>query len=215
MYILATVIAYLVGSIPFGFVIARARGVDIRTVGSGNIGATNVFRILGRTYGILTFVCDVLKGYLPTALLPALAVTAGFSGSVDGLRILCGAGAIAGHNWTCFLGFKGGKGVATSAGVLLGIAPAAIGIGMAAWLAVFLAFRYVSLASMLAAAVIAGAAWVLRPGGGAASLLVPTAMTGLAALVIWRHKGNIQRLLNGTESRFARKQRPAGKTEPS
>lgn len=196
-------VAYLLGSIPFGFVIAASRGIDIRTVGSGNIGATNVFRSVGKPWGVLTFGFDFLKGLIPAMLFPLLAGRAGFAGTDDLLQILCAMGAIAGHNWPVFLRFRGGKGVATSAGAVLGIAPAAVGIGLAAWILCFLALRYVSLASMLAAGVIAATAWIMGPLRGGSSMLTPVALSALAALVIWRHHGNIARLMAGTESRFS------------
>ena len=207
--------SYLLGAIPFGFLIARMRGVDIRRVGSGNIGATNVFRSVGKGWGILTFVCDALKGFIPAFLFPILgAQWLGLPRS-DGLSLLCGCCAIAGHNWPVYLGFRGGKGVATSAGALIGIAPLLTAIGFGAWLIAFLVSRFVSLASIVAALVIGGAAWLpsLRTG-----VLIPFALSGLALLSIWRHKANIQRLLAGTEHRFqfGRKRPPdAHESEPT
>jgi len=194
--------AYLLGSVPFGYMVAKAHGVDIRTVGSGNIGATNVFRSISKGWGLFTFACDFLKGLLPVVLLPLLASRLGFSGSDDGLELLCGMGAIAGQNWPVFLRFKGGKGVATSAGAVLGIAPAAVAIGLAVWLLCFLVLRYVSLASILAATAIAIGAWVMGPVLNQSSALVPTALSLMAVLIVLRHHANIRRLLAGTENRF-------------
>ena len=151
--------AYLLGSIPFGLLIARTRRIDIRTVGSCNIGATNVWRCVGKGWGLLTFACDVLKGFIPAFFLPALTCGAGGASDRVGLGLLYGALAIVGHNWPVFLRFKGGKGVATTVGALLGVAPALVGIGFVAWLLIFLATGYVSLASIVAAVVIPGIAW--------------------------------------------------------
>ncbi len=201
----STIAAYLLGSTPFGYIVAKAKGVDIRTVGSGNIGATNVFRSVSKGWGIFTFACDFLKGLLPVLLLPLLATELGFTGSSDGLELLCGTGAIAGHNWPVFLRFKGGKGVATSAGAVLGIAPAAVGLGLAVWAVCFVLLRYVSLASMLAAVTIAIGAWIMGPVRNQSSALVPTAMSVMAALIVLRHHANIRRLLSGTENRFTSK----------
>ena len=195
------IFSYLLGSVPSGFLVARARGVDIRAVGSGNIGATNVYRCIGKGAGIFTFACDILKGLAPVALLPLAAVHgAGLSPARSvAVGILCAAAAVAGHNWPVFLKFKGGKGVATSAGALLGLAPAAMGIGLCAWLLTFLLTRYVSVASIAAALAVSAAAWVLRADN---DFLLPAALTLLAALVVWRHKPNLQRLAKGTENRF-------------
>ncbi|MBL7076495.1 MAG: glycerol-3-phosphate 1-O-acyltransferase PlsY [Kiritimatiellae bacterium] len=198
----STVAAYLLGSVPFGYVVAKANGVDIRAVGSGNIGATNVFRSISKGWGLFTFACDFLKGLVPVLLFPALAAQLGFAGSADGLRLLCGIGAIAGHNWPVFLQFKGGKGVATSAGAVLGIAPAAVGIGLAIWLVCFLTLRYVSLASMLAALTIAVGAWIMGPVCNNTSPLVPVVLSLMAVMIVARHHANIKRLLSGTENRF-------------
>lgn len=193
--------AYLLGAVPFGLLAGRLRGVDIRRVGSGNIGATNVFRTLGPAWGIGVFVLDALKGFIPVAVLPWLLQTAegrASSGGAVSLAFL----AIAGHNWPVFLRFKGGKGVATTAGVLLALAPWSLGIGFGVWLVVFLVGRYVSLASIAAAAAIPAAAWSLR--GEEDGKLLPWVLTVLGALAIWRHRSNVRRLLHGTEHRFSR-----------
>ncbi len=198
--------AYLVGAIPFGLLLARLKGVDIRNVGSGNIGATNVFRSVSKTLGILTFLADALKGWVPAWIFPRLAE--GLTGVAvpDWLGLCYAALAIAGHTWPVYLKFKGGKGVATSAGALIGIAPAATGIGLLCWIVVFILSRYVSVASILAAVSVAGSAWFLYREEG---LGLPVALTVLAALIVWRHKANIQRLRNGTEHRFDRKKSAA------
>ena len=191
--------AYLLGSIPIGLLLARAKGVDIRTVGSGNIGATNVFRSVSKTLGILTFVGDALKGFVPAFVFPILGqrLAGTFQGSEIG--VLCGFAAIAGHNWPVFLRFKGGKGIATSAGVLLGIAPAAVGIGLTAWILLFVTSRYVSVASIGAAIVVPASSWILYLPDG---LLLPSVLTLLGVIAVWRHQSNIQRLRTGQEHRF-------------
>ncbi len=200
------VLAYLVGAIPFGLLISRARGVNIRKVGSGNIGATNVFRSVSKTLGILTFAADALKGWGPAWGFPGLAAVLCGAPVPEWLGLAFAALAIAGHTWPVYLRFRGGKGVATSTGALIGIAPAATGIGLLCWIAVFAASRYVSLASIAAALAVAGAAWVLYRGWG---MELPVALTLLAALIIGRHKANIQRLLAGTEHRFSKKKAAA------
>lgn len=197
--------AYLLGSIPFGFLVARAKGVDIRTQGSRNIGATNVFRVLGKGPGILTFACDVLKGFIPAFAVPLLFAQTLTSGQLTVLAIGGAAFAIAGHNWPIFLHFKGGKGVATSAGALLGIAPLCMVFGLAVWFVVFKLSRYVSLASIVAAVAAAAASWGLWACGHEPHRLVPITLSLLGGVAVWRHKSNIKRLLNGTESRFERR----------
>ena len=193
-------LAYLLVAIPCGYLVARARGMDIRTVGSGNIGATNVFRSVGKGWGVLTFFCDALKGFIPAGLFPILAERLfGFAGGPT-LAVCCAVLAIAGHNWPVYLGFKGGKGIATSLGALIGMAPAAAGLGALGWIILFLATRYVSVASIAAAGSVGIAGWLLYYPRG--DLLLPLALTLLCALAIWRHKANIRRLLNGTEHRF-------------
>ena len=164
-YVLVAAGAYLLGSIPTGYLVARAKGIDIRTVGSGNIGATNAFRVLGKRAGAFVLAADALKG-LAAVFLGALAgplmaniPSERIDVAVQWFHIVAGVGAIVGHSFTCWLKFKGGKGVATSAGVLLGILPPAFGLSLAVWLLVFLASRYVSLASLLAAVALPLAAW--------------------------------------------------------
>jgi glycerol-3-phosphate acyltransferase PlsY len=193
--------AYLLGSVPFGFLIAKTQGKDIRTLGSGNIGATNVFRSVSKPLGILTFALDVLKGFCGVRLVP-LVVSALLHTPYEGmaLPVFSGALAVVGHNWTCFLGFKGGKGVATSAGLLLGLSPAGVGIAFAAWLVTFLATRYVSVASITAAAVLGMAVWPLHLKSHGAWF--PAVLALLALVAIWKHRSNIARLRAGTESRF-------------
>jgi acyl phosphate:glycerol-3-phosphate acyltransferase len=199
LFALCGLLAYLSGSVPFGLLIARARGVDIRKVGSGNIGATNVFRSVGRGAGVLTFLLDLLKGFVPAFLFPLLLRPALGPVAAQALSVLCACLAVAGHNWPIFLRFRGGKGVATSTGALLGLAPQAVLAGLATWVAVFLLTRYVSVASMLAAVAVAVAAWLVEREHG---LLVPAALTLLAVVAILRHRSNIERLRAGTEHRF-------------
>jgi glycerol-3-phosphate acyltransferase PlsY len=201
IYILAGIVSYLLGAIPFGLIVARFKGVDIRKIGSGNIGATNVFRSVGKGLGIFTFICDMFKGFVPALIFPLAAISA-FEFPDEQkfpLALVCGCAAIAGHNWPVYLRFKGGKGIATSAGVLLGIAPGCVGIGIAVWMVVFLLSRYVSVASIVAAVAVGASSWWLYFKD---SKLRPVALTILAALAIWRHKSNILRLINGTENRF-------------
>lgn len=195
--------SYLLGAIPFGLLIGFTRGVDIRTVGSKNIGATNVLRSVGKPWGITTFFLDALKGLVPAALFPMVGSRLGADfQSLEVAGLVGAVCAILGHNFPVYLRFKGGKGVATSAGAVLGLAPLAILIGLGVWVVAFYSLRYVSLASILGALAAVAAGWVLYRGNGP---VLPVAMTILGGLVIARHHANIQRLLNGTESRFVKK----------
>jgi len=194
MYLwIPVLLSYLIGGIPFGLLIGKSRGVDIRKEGSGNIGATNAMRVLGKSWGTATLVLDALKGFVSAALLPFLVGET----APEVFGLICGVAAIVGHSFPVYLRFKGGKGVATSAGVLLGVVPAAFGIGIAVFLVLLAAFRYVSLGSIGAALAVPIAAYFLDS---------PPVVTGvlalLAVIVIWRHKDNIRRLLAGTESRI-------------
>lgn len=187
--------AYLLGAVPFGLLIAKSKGVDIRREGSGNIGATNVFRVIGKGWGICTFILDALKGFIPAFFFPILAKADPAYG------VLFGFAAILGHSFPVYLKFKGGKGVATSAGMLLGVAPLAVAVGFVCWVISMVISRYVSLSSIIAAVAVAITAWI-EPN---TVLLVDAALTVLSVLVIWLHRANIRRLINGTENRFGKK----------
>lgn len=210
-YILTALAAYLLGSIPTGYLVARSRGIDIRTVGSGNIGATNVLRILGKPAGIFVLLVDALKGFIACRFFGVIVYrllvgpVAEDSSLEEFLKITGGLFAILGHNYTCFLKFKGGKGIATSAGVALALLPVALGISLALWVVVLLLTRYVSVASIAAAAVLPLAAW--RPGHGSRTMIIVAAVIG--ALAIYKHRSNIQRLMNGTENRIGKKKETA------
>lgn len=193
--ILLTILAYLLGALPFGLIVARAKGFDIRSHGSGNIGATNVFRVVGKGWGIFTLTLDILKGFVPAFFFQQAA------GLDPGYGVLFGVAAILGHTFPVYLRFKGGKGVATSAGVLLGVAPLAVGVALICWLICMAVSRYVSLSSVVAAAAVAVTVWVEGDKG----LVVKIALTVVSVLVIWLHRANIRRLLNGTENRFGKK----------
>ena len=189
--------AYLLGSIPNGLLIARLKGIDLQKVGSGNIGATNVFRCVGKSWGIAAFVLDAVKGFVPAFVFPRLMEAA-----PPWLGLACGLAAVAGHNWPIWLKFKGGKGVSTSAGMLLGIAPAAVGIGFAVFAVVVALSRIVSLGSILAAIAVAGAGvWLY----GADNRLLAVALIAMGALVVLKHRANVGRLLKGTEPRIVGK----------
>ncbi|HPT16059.1 MAG TPA: glycerol-3-phosphate 1-O-acyltransferase PlsY [Kiritimatiellia bacterium] len=191
--------AYLLGSIPNGLLIARLKGVDLQKVGSGNIGATNVFRCVGKGWGIAAFVLDAVKGFVPGFFFPRLLESA-----PPWLGLACGVAAVAGHNWPVWLKFKGGKGVSTSAGMLLGIAPAAVGVGFAVFALTVALTRFVSLGSILAAiAVPAAYLWM----NGAENRLLAGALVVMGALVIFKHRANVGRLLRGTEPRIVGKRK--------
>lgn len=201
-YFLTAVIAYFIGSIPTGFLMARARGVDIRSVGSGNIGATNVFRILGKGPGIVVLLIDGLKGFIPAKFIPMLFVTqvTGSESRYLYLAVVAGFCAILGHNYTCWLRFKGGKGVATSAGVVIAWVPMAFLIALVAFLIVFAVSRYVSLASIVAAVVLPFAVW-----GTDRRVFMIWIAAVVSVLAIYKHRANIQRLMAGTENKFGKK----------
>ena len=196
--------AYLIGSIPFGVIIARTRGVNLRTQGSGNIGATNVGRVIGKKWGYVCFVLDVGKGVGPVLAAKFLLGDVRESSLAQAAWLAVALGAIMGHVFSLYLKFRGGKGVATSLGVLLGFYPYFTWPGLAGlgvWLIVVLIWRHVSLASIAAA----GAFPILFiafnwPMTGLCGLLAFAA--AMAALIIVRHRGNISRLLAGTENRI-------------
>ena len=197
----AAAAGYLLGALPFGYLVARSRGVDIFEVGSKSPGATNVRRVLGSGPGNTVFVLDALKGCLaagwPLLVIWQAARSPGFPGTLGYVGL---AGALVGHSFSCFTRFRGGKGVATAAGGLLVLMPLVSVISAAVWVAVFFATRYVSLASILAATCLPVLSYTFNRG--TFSLWV----TGLiGAFVVIRHRANIGRLLGGTEKRFERR----------
>ena len=191
MRALGLVGVYLIGAIPVGFLVARAAGgFDIRDKGSGNIGATNVLRTLGPVLAVLTLLGDVAKGYVAVRAAEVIGPEPGWGAAGAVL-------AIVGNCWPVFLRFKGGKGVATALGAFLALTPRAILLAMAVWIVLTAAFRYVSLASILACVGLAIGAWIFGYSpmyGGAAACA--------AALIVWRHHENLKRLLSGTERRL-------------
>jgi len=189
---------YLVGSIPTGYLLGRSQGLDIRRHGSGNIGATNVWRVMGRGWGLVAFAADFIKGFLLLFLLRTLGFPGDGSWPTQLLLVICGLAAILGHNYTPWLGFKGGKGIATSAGVLAALMPPVLAVSFSLWIVLTLLTRYVSVASIAAAASLVPLAWFFYPGQWV--LFGLACLTGV--LAIYRHKSNIQRLLAGTEPRF-------------
>jgi len=199
-------VSYLVGAIPFGLVLGfLVGGLDIRKQGSGNIGATNVGRALGRPWAIAAFVLDALKGYAPAVFLPGLVGATG--AELWNLRVLYALAAVVGHCWPVYLRFRGGKGVATLAGAVVAMDPLVFLGGGALWLVTLFATRYVSLASLvMSAAFPALAAWRLagRPERGA--VVLGTAL--LTLLVVVRHRANLARLVAGTEPKTGRKREP-------
>jgi len=208
-YLAVALVAYLLGSIPTGYLVARAKGIDIRTVGSGNIGATNAFRVLGKTAGAGVLIVDGLKGYaacawLCDALLQLLNVPAA---DAETHRIVAGFAAVLGHNYTCWLRFKGGKGIATTAGVYFALAPLSVSIAISAWIILVVATRYVSIGSLAAAVALPTAVWFRKD----CPLLLGIATTALGLLAIFKHKANIQRLIAGTESRVQFKKKETSK----
>jgi acyl phosphate:glycerol-3-phosphate acyltransferase len=193
---LTFLLGFILGSIPSGYLVGRAKGVDIRKHGSGNIGSTNVLRTLGKGPGYLVFACDALKGVAAVLLAYRIFPSLGDLGA-----IVAAVGCILGHNFTPWLRFKGGKGIATSLGVLIALLPLASVIVLTFWIVVFLATRFVSLASILAAAALPVVVWLLS---GIVTLFWFSLLIGVLAIA--RHRQNIERLANGTESRFTRRE---------
>jgi acyl phosphate:glycerol-3-phosphate acyltransferase len=192
---------FLLGSIPTGYLMGRVRGVDVRQHGSGNIGATNVGRVLGRNWGLAAFACDFAKGFLALFLLRILVFPHDIAWTVEALLVVCGLAAVLGHNYTPWLGFKGGKGVATSAGVLGALLPAALVICFGIWAIEVLILRYVSLGSVLAALALPPVTAYIYRGKWIYFALA----CFICVLVVWRHRSNIKRLLEGKESKLSSK----------
>ncbi|MCK4502311.1 MAG: glycerol-3-phosphate acyltransferase [Desulfuromonadales bacterium] len=190
--ILLMVAAYLIGAIPTGVILTRlVGGEDIRNAGSGNIGATNVYRVAGRKLGIITLVGDCLKGVIPVLLAQQL-----FSLSEMGIALIA-LSAFSGHCYPIYLGFKGGKGVATALGIILVISPLSILSVLLVFVLVLWKWRYISLASITAAATVP---LLVQLYEGSVTLFVATLL--IAALIIWKHSANIERLRSGTENKF-------------
>lgn len=227
---LCPLFAFLLGSIPFGLIIAKVKGINIREHGSGNIGATNVLRIVGKKYGIACLLLDALKGFIPVVIAINVIRLAGHSplmafnfpedwvlnlpaqdamkGQV--IHILTALAAVLGHNYSPWVGFKGGKGIATSTGVFLALAPGVVVVLFFVWAIAFFTTRYVSLASIIAAGalpfIVLWGSWHhgrIADGTWNKPLFVFSLIIGI--LAIWKHRTNIQRLREGTEHRFTRK----------
>ncbi len=200
--------AYLLGSIPTGYLVARAKGIDIRSLGSGNIGATNVMRILGKLAGIFVLVVDVFKGWFAvewgTRLVFFLIGNPLSDPEVFG--IAAAFAAVLGHIYPCWLNFKGGKGIATSAGVLAALVPLALVMSLSVWVALFALTRYVSIGSIAGSFTLPFTTWFTTR-----SWTLTVATGAMGALAIYKHKANIQRLLSGTESRIGSPPREAVK----
>lgn len=210
--LLAAVLSYLVGSLPFGLIIGKlVRGIDIREHGSRNIGATNVARVVGGKWGIVVLVLDALKGALPVYLFPTLLLSSESSGVLH-VQVACGVAAMLGHMYPCWLGFRGGKGVATAAGIVLVMAPIASAVALGTFGVVFAVTRIVSLSSILAVSAFTVAQlWLLRPNPFAIETWSLAAFSiGAPLLIIYRHRSNIVRLLRGEEPKF----QPRSKSQP-
>jgi glycerol-3-phosphate acyltransferase PlsY len=225
---LCPLVAFLLGSIPFGLLIAKAKGIDIRQHGSGNIGATNVFRIIGRKYGISCLFLDALKGFVPVVIAVNLVRIDGripqfHLGFLDAYSLILPAGAqlkgqlvhvltalaaVLGHNYSPWIGFKGGKGIATSAGVLIALMPAAVVLLLVVFIITLATTRYVAVASSVAAISLPilthlGARFHGRWEDGTWNKPLFFFSLAIAILAVWKHRTNFSRLREGTESRFS------------
>lgn len=197
------IVAYLIGSVPSGYLVGRAAGADLTREGSGNPGATNALRLLGPAPATVVLVTDALKGFLPVWLFPLWDGSA-----LAGLPVAYGVAAVAGHVWSAFLRLRGGKGVATGAGALLGLAPVAGGVTVLLWIGLALATRTASVASVTAATSAPLVAAWLDASWGAVGLAA-----GLAVLVWWTHRDNLKRMWRGEEHRFGRASSEIGNGE--
>ncbi|MBS1259383.1 MAG: Glycerol-3-phosphate acyltransferase [Candidatus Scalindua arabica] len=207
-YIVGIIISYLIGGIPFGYVIAVAKGIDIRTEGSGNIGATNVGRVLGKKYGLIIFVLDMLKGFIVVFFVPTVVSSAVNIPTTTGnlLVVLCGFCAVLGHAFPVFLNFKGGKAVATSFGVFIWLVPISIGIAFGVWLITVIVTRYVSLGSMLGSLSLIGTIIFIVDSPFGNNLYLTAMSVAVAILIVARHTPNIQRIIAGTEKKVFSKE---------
>jgi glycerol-3-phosphate acyltransferase PlsY len=203
-WLLIAVLSYFIGSIPSGYLVARSQGVDIRKHGSRNIGATNVLRVMGKKWGYLVFLCDSSKGFLAVKLGFLIAAHSLQSPVLGG--VIAAIACILGHNYTLWLGFKGGKGIATSGGVILALFPVAVICCIAfVWVVVFYSSKYVSLASIAAAVVLPFSVFLFVAKTGTEFWVVFGFSVLVCVLAVWRHQSNIVRLMNGTETRFGKK----------
>ena len=206
-YLVTIAICYLCGSIPFGLILAKANGIDIRQHGSGNIGATNVLRTLGKKWGYTCFILDFLKGLFPV-LLVSIYFSKNYPELANYATIIALPATISGHIFSIFLKFKGGKGVATGAGAVMALCPPAVILALTVWFICFKLSGYVSLASIIAALTVP----IFAVGLTKANLIQTnpaqiTLLIILAMLVTFMHKSNIKRLCNGTESCFKKKEK--------
>ncbi len=209
IFVAWVVAAYLVGGIPFGFLIGKSRGVDVRTLGSKNIGATNVFRTVGKKWGLLAFACDVLKGLVPTLLAKQWAADPELPPDGTWLPLAVGVACVAGHMLTPYIAdekgrrFRGGKGVATAFGMLIALMPLLVAVAFAIFAAVFALSHYISLGSCTAAAFLAVAVWFPILGTAGWKDIPQCVLVTLVGLfVIWKHRANIGRLVSGTENKI-------------
>lgn len=194
LIILTIIICYIIGSVPTGYLVGKIFfRIDIRQCGSGNIGATNVFRTLGVIPGILVLIIDFIKGFICTQYVSTLLISN--LQNIEILRIICGMCSIIGHNWTIFLNFKGGKGVATSIGVFLALTPVELGISSIVFLLVVLITRYVSLGSIVSSIAFLILILIFKK-----SLYIVLFATLATTLIIIRHISNIKRILEGKEN---------------
>jgi len=194
---IAMFIAYLVGSIPTGYLFAKYKNIDLRLHGSGNVGATNVFRAVGKLAALITLIIDVLKGLIVVSVLADMLYSFRIDMGFTHYRAVLALCVVAGHNWPVFLKFKGGKGVATSAGVLLVICPKALLIGLCIWVFVFICTKIVSLASIMAAVAMPISTYFYTYSFTTRYLTI-----ALAILLIMRHRTNIKRLISKEEKRI-------------
>lgn len=199
----AAVGAYIIGATPFGYLAGKMKGVDIRQHGSGNVGATNVIRVLGKGIGIPVFALDMCKGWISVMLARWIIGGQGIESTWP--EILAGAAAVIGHNYTFWLNFKGGKGIATSAGGLLALLPIPLAAALVVWILLFYTTRYVAVASIGASLMVALTPLALYLWRGTPPLPLVGFGLLLGIMGVWRHRSNIQRLMNGTENRFTKK----------
>lgn len=202
LIVLSLIISYLIGSIPTSFLFGKfTKKIDIREFGSGNVGATNAYRTLGKIPGVMVLIIDILKGYVVAGILADLFYKIPFIEiDFNWLRVLMGLAAICGHIWTIFLKFKGGKGIATGIGVLLAISPALFIAGVVIWFAAFMPFKYISFASVITIILLPFIAIVLNKPLPIIMLTITTCIIGT-----YKHMSNIKRLFRGEEHKFGEK----------